>query len=132
MNMKMIALITALAALLAFSTPALAAEHFRVERMVVAEAVIDREPTGVSDTFAVDRERIYAFIEARDIQEDTTVNIVWFHDNQEIAVVPLSLGQGPRWRTYSSITVGERSGDWRVELHDEPGNIKKSVDFRVE
>lgn len=122
---------SALATLLFFSLPALAAELFDLERMEIAAEVVEREPVGSADTFGAGQERVYAFIEARNIRADTTVNFVWFRNDREVAAVPLSMKQGNRWRTYSSITVDQRSGDWRVELRDEAGEVVEQATFRV-
>ncbi|ADH85509.1 DUF2914 domain-containing protein [Desulfurivibrio alkaliphilus] len=130
---RIVALVVALAALLFFSLPALADDQlFRLERVKLAAEVVEREPVGVADTFSADQERVYAFIEAREVQADTTVNFIWYRNEQEVATVPLPLRKSPRWRTFSSVTIQDRSGDWRVELHDEQGRVLWAADFRVE
>ncbi|MFH7319428.1 DUF2914 domain-containing protein [Desulfurivibrio sp. D14AmB] len=104
---------------------------FRLERMVVAAAVEEREPVGVADLFAGELEKVYAFIEARQISRDTQVTFVWSRNGQEVARVILGLRQGPRWRTFSSILLDHRTGDWRVELLDEAGQPLQALDFQV-
>lgn len=104
---------------------------FDLQRMVVAVAVEEREPVGVDDQFTADLENIYAFIEAREIRRDTEVTMVWSRNGQEVSRVSLAVRQGPRWRTFSSITLDNRAGDWRVELLDEAGANLRSLDFHV-
>lgn len=104
---------------------------FDLQRMVVAVAVEEREPVGAGDLFAADLENIYAFIEAREIRRDTEVTMVWSRNGQEVSRVSLAVRQGPRWRTFSSITLANRAGDWRVELLDETGASLRSLDFHV-
>jgi len=132
MARKLMMMIVVAAVLLTGLSSAAAAELFRLERMVIATAVVDREPVGPAESFAADLDRVYAFIEAREIREDTTVSFVWFHHGVEVAAVPLTLGQGPRWRTFSSISVRQRPGDWRVELRDQGNNTVQSAEFMVE
>jgi len=50
--------------------------QFTVARMVVAEGVEDREPVGVSETFPASTERVYCFLEATNIADDTEVTFV--------------------------------------------------------
>ncbi|HET97937.1 MAG TPA: DUF2914 domain-containing protein [Desulfurivibrio alkaliphilus] len=106
-------------------------ELFRLERMVVAAAVEEREPVGVADLFAAELDKIYAFIEARQISRDTQVTFLWSRNGQEVARVNLGLRQGPRWRTFSSVILDRRTGDWRVELLDEAGQQLQALDFKV-
>ncbi|MDF1615024.1 DUF2914 domain-containing protein [Desulfurivibrio dismutans] len=130
---RVVALVAALAAFLVVSLPVMAEEQiFRLERTKLAAEVVEREPVGVAETFSATQERVYAFIEAREVQADTTVNFVWYRNDQEVAAVPLPLRKSPRWRTFSSVTIEGRSGDWRVELRDEQGGILWKADFRVE
>ncbi|MDZ7640756.1 MAG: DUF2914 domain-containing protein [Desulfurivibrio sp.] len=114
----------------AWAAPA-AAAPFELQRMVTAEMVEEREPVGVAEQFAADQAKVYAFIEARGITADTEVVFVWFHNDREVVQVPLEVRQGNRWRTFSSITLAGRRGDWRVELHDQQGELLKKREFTV-
>jgi len=57
--------------------------------MVVAESIEDREPAGIAETFSADTEKVYCFIEAKDIAADTTVSFVWYFDETEMARIDL-------------------------------------------
>lgn len=104
---------------------------FTVSRLVVGTGVVNREPVGVAETFSASDDKVYCFLEALDITEDTSVSFVWFHEDSETARVEVPLGQSPRWRTYSSKLLGGRTGQWKVELQDTAGNILNSVSFEV-
>jgi len=105
---------------------------FEVGRFVVCENVVDREPVGVTTTFPAGTEKAYAYLEAKDVKADTTVYFVWSNEGAELARVPLNLGAGSRWRTYSSKTLFAMTGNWRVEIQDEGGAVLASADFKVE
>jgi hypothetical protein len=105
---------------------------FQVARLVIAGSVDNLEPVGVVDAFAASTEKVYCFLEAKQIREDTTASVAWYHGETKMAVVDLSLRKGPRWRTYSSKKLGGHAGDWRVEIQDAGGNVIETVGFTVE
>lgn len=105
---------------------------FQIKRLVIAGSIENKEPVGIVDAFSSSTEKVYCFLEAGDISEDTTVSFVWFHGEQETARVNLPLGKGKKWRTYSSKKLGGRTGDWRVELRDENDITLETATFTVE
>jgi hypothetical protein len=126
-------MVTAMAVLVVSTFTAHAGVNlFSVTRMVVASNVEEREPVGVADSFTPDTGRVYCFIEAQNIQRQTTARTVWYHGAEEVASIKLDLGQGSRWRTFSVVTIGGRTGNWRVDLRDATDRVVQSVDFRVE
>ena len=105
---------------------------FSVSTMVVAEEVQDREPVGVSETFPVSTEKVYCFIEATNISEDTEATFVWYHEGQEMRTFTLPIMQGPRWRSFAYKNLHGQAGNWKVEIKDKTGNSVKSIPFKVE
>jgi len=105
---------------------------FQVARLVIAGSVDNLEPVGVVDAFAASTEKVYCFLEAKQIREDTTATFAWYHGETRMAVVELPLRKGARWRTYSSKKLGGHTGDWRVEIQDAAGNVLEVVGFSVE
>ncbi len=132
-NRGMFVLICAAFLLGAAGSVAMAAEtaSFDVNRLVVCEKVQDREPVGISDSFPAGTEKVYAFLEATHVSADTTVDFVWFHGGQELARVSVGLGQGGRWRTYTSKNLYGLTGSWRVEVQDASGNVVGRSAFDV-
>ncbi len=125
-------IITVFAVFIILSLAANAEDNpFEIERMVIAAGVEEREPVEVADSFAAGIERVYCFLEAQNIQQDTEVTFVWYHGEERAASVTVALGQGPRWRTFSYVTIRDRTGEWRVDLHDAMDNIVQSVNFRI-
>jgi hypothetical protein len=105
---------------------------FTVARLVTCEGVQDRTPVNVTEVFPAGTETVYCFLEARDIAQPTEVKMVWYHGEQEVAQVPLTIGQGPRWRTYASKKTLGLKGNWKVYLVDTADNTLASVQFVLE
>ena len=107
-------------------------QGFSVARMVIAGSIEDREPVGAVNVFSSVTEKVYCFLEAEDIQEDTTVSFVWYFEEKEMASVELPIRQSSRWRTYSSKKLAGLKGTWQVVLKDADGTIIRTVEFSVE
>jgi hypothetical protein len=105
---------------------------FTIARLVVGTGVENREPVGVAETFPASTEKVYCFLEATNITQDTEVSFVWFHGEKEIWKISLPLKTGPKWRTNASKTVSGLPGDWKVEIKDADGNLVQDVKFKVE
>lgn len=113
--------------------PALSqADAFTVARLVACEDVQNRMPVNVAEVFPAGTQTVFCFLEARDILQTTEVKMVWYHEEEELAQVPLTIGQGPRWRTYSSKQTLDRKGNWKVYLVDSSGNTLAAVQFVIE
>jgi len=119
---------------LSFLSPAASMDDpgFKIERMVMCEGIAGREPVAVSDTFSADTEEVYCFLEAGNIDQDTTISFVWYLEDREMARVSLPLVRGKRWRTYASKKIAGLKGNWKVELQDSSGIILHSVTFKVQ
>ena len=136
--MKLISIIYAifvtLAMSLIFFSPVFAMDDpgFSKTRMVICQGVSDREPNGIADTFSVDAETVFSFLEVKNIEFDTTVSFVWYFEGQEKARISLPLQECKRWRTYSSKILANLKGNWSVELQENSGIVLNSVSFHVE
>ena len=117
-----------------FAVPAVFSQDaaLTIDRMVVCENVVDREPVGVADTFSADVGRVYCFIEAKDVKADTAISFVWYFHGNQMAKVDLTIKQGDRWRTYASKNLGGLKGDWKVEIQDQNEVILKIAEFKVQ
>ena len=105
---------------------------FVIKRMVMSERISDREPAAVADTFSANAEKAFCFLEAGEIEQDTTVSFIWYLEDKEMARVSLPLKRGRRWRTYSSKKLAGLKGNWKVELRESSGIVLNSVSFRVQ
>lgn len=105
---------------------------FVVARFVVAKDVQDREPVDATDIFPSATDKVYCFLEAKDIIEETNVECVWYLNGTQMRVSSLTLSKGSRWRTYANKSINGQRGDWKVDLRDANGTVLKSVSFKVE
>ena len=105
---------------------------FTIERMVIAGSMEDRKPVGIVNLFSSSTEKVYCYLEAADVLDDTDVVFVWYYREREMARIELPLRQSSRWRTYSSKKLAGLKGIWKVELEDIDGNVLKTVEFSVE
>jgi hypothetical protein len=105
---------------------------FIINRMLISESVVDKEPVVIADKFSADTEKVYCFLEAKNIEYDTTVSFVWYFENKEMARVLLPLTKGNRWRTYSSKKLAGMKGNWKVELLETSGIVLNSASFLVQ
>lgn len=105
---------------------------FTVERMVIAGSIENRRPVGVVNVFSSSTEKVYCYLEAVDVLEDTDVVFVWYYKDRAMARIELPLRRSSRWRTYSSKKLAGLKGVWKVELEDIDGNVLKTVEFSVE
>lgn len=108
------------------------APEFSISRIVIAGDVQDREPIGVAETFPASTEKVYCFIEAANISENTEAIFVWYHEGQEMRTFSLPIMQGPRWRAFAYKNLYGKTGNWKVEIKDKTGNSVKSIAFKVE
>lgn len=108
------------------------APAFSISKMVIAGDVQDREPIGVAEVFPASTERVYCFIEATDIVENTEATVVWYHEGNEMRTFTLSLTEGPRWKTFAYKNLYGQTGNWMVEVKDKAGNSVRSIAFKVE
>ena len=120
--------------LLSFHPPASSMDDpgFIINRMVICERIADKEPVATADIFSANSEKLFCFLEAEQIEHDTTVSFVWYFEGKETARVSLPLTKGMRWRTYSSKKIAGLKGNWKVELQESSGIVLNSVSFQVQ
>jgi len=126
-------IIAAISLSLCISLPASAMDEpeFTINRMVISERIAGKEPAAAADSFSADTEKVFCFLEATSIEQDTTVSFVWYFEGRETGRVTLPLKKGMRWRTYSSKKLGGLKGNWQVDLQEASGIVLNSVSFQV-
>ena len=105
---------------------------FTIERLVIGTGVENLEPVGVAGSFPLSTEKLYCFVEVRNIAADTQIIAVWFHEEKKVLETPLSLKAGSRWRTYAYKNLHGMAGTWSVKINDAKGNPVNEVVFKVE
>ena len=102
----------------------------KVNRIVVCERIIDREPVAADSVFT-GVEKLVCFTEIGDAGEPTAIRHVWFHGGVEKISISLDV-RGKRWRTYSTKVIpAALTGDWRVDVLDENDNKIAGISFKV-
>jgi hypothetical protein len=112
--------------------PEAPAKEMTIARAVVATGIENLEPVGAAATFPASTERVYCFLEATHIDQDTEVSLTWFYGGKEMGKITLPLKAGPRWRTWAYKNLGGQEGEWKVEIKDAQGNLLKEVPFKVQ
>ena len=124
-------LLTIISAVL-FALPALVwAAALQVEDVKIGTGVHARVATGISTNFDASVGKLYAFTRIVGADGDTRVYHKWYHGDELMADVPLTVRSND-WRTWSTKNVQpEWTGDWRLVIVGEDGTVLKTVKFEV-
>lgn len=99
-----------------------AIENGRVARAVFTSQIVDREPVDSLSELGNDSDRIYFFTDLRGLAGQIVTH-KWEHDGQVMAEIKFKVGNGPRWRVYSSKNLLPIwTGQWTVSVIDEQGS----------
>lgn len=113
------------------ATAAPAAE-LTIARMEIASSVENREPVGIAASFPATQEKVFCFLEFRNVPQETAVTVVWTLGLNEMGTVPLTVKAFSKYRTWANKTIGGMKGDWKVEVKDTAGAVLKSATFKIE
>lgn len=109
-----------------------AAPALTIARMEIAAGVENREPVGIAAAFPSTTEKVYCFLEFRDVAQETRVTVVWTLGLNEMGNVSLTIKPYAKFRTWANKTLAGMKGDWKVEVKDEAGNVLRTATFKVE
>jgi|GEM_PF-6983130 len=110
------------------SAPAEAAvSGLKVEKMVAAAGVTDKEPAGENTAFAAGTTEVYCWMKVSGATEETVTHI-WYSGGTKVASIPLKIAHNPM-RTWSSKIIW--AGNWKVEAVDSKGSVLSTVEFTV-
>jgi hypothetical protein len=112
--------------------PSAPAQGLTISRMEIAGSVENREPVGVAASFPSSQDRVFCYVELKDVPDDTSITFVWSFGQNEMGKVTQQVRQSSRWRTWSSKQIGGMKGDWKVDVLDGSGAVLKSATFKVE
>ncbi len=114
------------------AVPGAVRAQLSVGESAIALDVIDRMPVGSDSTFVASVGRVYCWTLVAGAEGEVAIHHVWFHGDQEMADMELSIGGSP-WRTWSSKAImPEWTGDWRVEVRDPAGNVIETIRFTIQ
>ncbi len=100
-----------------------------VQDLILSRGIYQREPADIAKSFEPSDERAYAFARISNEGPLTSVSFVWHYGSNIHAIVDLNIGTSQGWRTWSSATL--KSGEWRVELVTEEGEVLAERAFTV-
>ena len=109
------------------------ATALRVDRLVVARGVVNREPQGADTLFARDEKRVFAFVEIDNPEHapgDVEVQFV-APDGVAQPAVDVAVGPSPRWRTWAFTRHARTPGTWKAIVRDQRGHLLASTEFQV-
>ncbi len=117
---------------LGIAIPGAAQAQLAVDESAIALDVIDRMPVGSDSTFTAGVERLFCWTRVSGVEAAATLHHVWIWNDQEMADVVLNVGGSP-WRTFSNKAImSDWTGDWRVEIRDDTGNVIETIRFTVQ
>jgi len=103
-----------------------------ISRMEIAGSVENREPVGIAASFPETQDKVYCYLEFKDVPQDATITYVWTLGQNDMGKVTQQVKKSSRWRTWASKTIGGMKGNWKVDVMDESGAVLKSATFMVE
>lgn len=122
------------AAAFLFSSPVLADDDDTGGELAVVEAetapdIEDREAVDATDSFSVGDE-VNVWMAVQNPDDETTLDVVWKHDGEEVHTFEVTVGTSPRWRTWARLDA-TRTGDWSIDINDSNGDTLETVAFSV-
>ena len=108
------------------------ATSLTISRMEIAGSVENRQPVGIAASFPASQEKVFCYVELKDVPKDTTITFVWTFEQNETDKVTQQVKKSSRWRTWGNKTLVGRIGNWKVDVLDESGAVLKSATFKVE
>lgn len=120
----------ALTALILTTSAAAAAQESDVSvEAAVARDVVDRMPAETGTAFPANVGKLFLWTKITGAAEGT-ISHVWIHGQDETAV-ELRVGGSP-WRTWSSRQIKpEWTGEWRIEVRNEAGEVLETIAFTI-
>ena len=114
------------------TAPAAPAPSLTVARMEVCGNVTNREPVEISATFAATQEKVFCYLEFKDVKQEAAVTVVWTLGQNEMGKVPLKIKPYAKFRTWANKSINGMKGDWKVDVLDDKGVSLKSATFKVQ
>jgi len=100
-----------------------------VARAIFTSAIVDREPSDNLVTVSNDITRVFFFSDLRDLAGQIVTHR-WEYNGKVMAEVTFKVGNGARWRVYSSKNLlPEWTGQWTVVVSNESGQPLKASMF---
>ena len=99
----------------------------KVEKIVVATGVENREATGEATTFGADVGQVYCWTKLTVAETPAKIKYVWSMGGKQVHEFPLDITSPGRWWAAKKV----QTGSWKVEVQSESGESLGSVEFTV-
>lgn len=108
------------------------APAFTVARMELCENVINRTPVDIGSSFPATQDKVYCYLEFKDVKKETIVNVVWTFGRNEMGKISLTLRPYAKFRTWANKSINGMKGDWKVAVVNDKGGTLRSAAFTVQ
>ncbi len=108
------------------------APSLTIARMETCGSVMERKPVDVSSAFTSSQDKVFCYLEFKDVKKETTVNVVWTLGQNEMGKAPLAIKPYAKFRTWANKSINGMKGDWKVDVVDDTGAVLKTATFKVE
>jgi hypothetical protein len=108
------------------------APSLTISRMELCGSVMDRKPVDVSTTFTAAQDKVFCYLEFKDVKKETSVNVVWTLGQNEMGKIPLTIKPYPKFRTWANKSINGMKGDWKVDVVDDKGAVLQTASFKVQ
>lgn len=106
-------------------------ESLKLAQSVMCEGVENSAPHNSAVIFPITLGRVFCFTAFDPVPESIYIFHSWFRKDDLITTRRLILNP-PRWSTYTRIQLRQADkGPWRVEIHDQWGNLLKTLRFSI-
>ncbi|MCX5795860.1 MAG: DUF2914 domain-containing protein [Elusimicrobia bacterium] len=99
----------------------------KVEKILVATGVENREATGEATTFGAEVGQVYCWTKLAVTEPPAKVKYVWSMSGKPVYEHPIEIKTSGRWWASKKV----QPGSWKVELQSESGESLGSVEFTV-
>ena len=105
-----------------------AAPAVKVEKIVIASGVENREPVGEAAAFGKSAGKVFTWTKISAGTTPVTIKHVYYLDGKMVREIELKINASP-YRVWSWKNV--TPGNWKVEVTDEAGAVLASAEFSV-
>ena len=87
---------------------------------------------GVAQSFPPDVGKLYCFTKVKGANGESYIKHQWYYGEKRMASVRLKVDSGV-WRTFSSKNVLPTwTGDWKVVITTDSGEVLKTIEFKIQ
>ena len=103
-----------------------------IEQIEIGTGIENRTLIGSDSTFANNVNTLYCFTKVNGAESSPTLRHVWYYENEEKASVDLTIRTNS-FRTWSSKKIWKTwTGEWKVDVVDENGEVLATKKFIIE